>query len=356
MQHREKILLIVFLSALGLLCGYWLVDSFFVSPWHTLAKARATVETDIANQEKIIGRRPQYESDWRNLGSATYATDPSKVPLEVRSQVWPLLERDGGLSPEGVTPLINPRQPDSRDKTFSLVPAEIHGRGQLDNVLSSIYLLGENPRLGVLRRVVIEPVPQRGSSRVDRGVDKNATYRLTLTYATLWMNQTVSYTVDDKLRMPRLDSRQWKKDWGELASTTMFGRYTPPPPPPTPAPTPTPPVATPTPPTPTPTPPPPPPAGRDLAVTGIYETTGPSGREVYVSVLNTAKNTRSKVKEGGELADGVIVAIHIEERYIVMEAKGKKYAVEVRANKTVADRVPLEQYKPIRPLSAAWQG
>ncbi len=347
MTKREKILLFAVLALAGALIGWLLVSSLIIEPWDVLAQREQTIEGRIEDYQWKIDRRDVYERSWRELGGHTYAADPTKVPLEIRSKLTPAIKRVG-LEVNGTAPLLDPVQVKAEGKTHEVVPVKVHGRGNLDEVLRTVHVLSSHPRLGALQQVTIEPASRsRRAGQRETGVDGKSTFVLTATYKVMWMSQIIAWEVDNDLPPPGIDAKRWQERYAVLADTTMFGRWQPPPPPPRPQPQPQPQPRPQEPSEPDPPPPPPPPAGSDLRLSGIYQTTRGDAVETYASVQNTKTNETLTVQVGEKLADGTVLALHVDGQYLVMEAGGKRYAVEAHATRTVADRMPLSKYVPM---------
>ena len=163
MKKREKMLVAVAGTIVGLLLGYVALSRFVIDPARDLRAKADEIRAKIRKAEDEKQKGPAYQSRYREIAAETLGIDEMKVSEELRTRITEVLTASG-LSATNLSlkPLIGSRVPGVYKEIGWLVRA----RGKLPEIVKFLFLMSKEPALHRLDNMSLTPVPNSGDVEI----------------------------------------------------------------------------------------------------------------------------------------------------------------------------------------------
>ena len=224
-MNRQKMLMIVVLSMIGLIIGRALVTSMIIKPYQELVVDIAKKENQVARYRADVDLKAPSIEMWRAYGARTLGVDANVAQNLFDKDLKQLLQTHR-LSKEAVRPLSSRKLKSG----LVLVPFSVQAEGNLRNIVAFLTSFYERPYLAKITSLNLAPISSK----------KQDVLAMRLTAETLVLPETEmagAIKPVDPATTSFEKRKRYKSDELRLAALTErnpFLRYVKPPPPPKP--------------------------------------------------------------------------------------------------------------------------
>ncbi|UCG31986.1 MAG: hypothetical protein JSU68_10010 [Phycisphaerales bacterium] len=333
-MNRQKVLLIITLSLIGLVVVMRGVQRLAIEPYRDLERDVFKKKQLVDQYEATIERKWEDIERWRSLGTRTLAATGTGAQLRFDSEIKRLLGQYG-FEKESV----RPKAARSLKSGLVRVPYSVQADGDLKKVVELLVSIYELPYVARVNAVRLNPVSAKQRDQL----------RLSMDVETVVLPESpISGAVEplevngQELAKEKRYEQETGAAYAMIWERKIFEEYVPPPPKPKPKPKPKP---TPTQPKPKPPPPPPlPPPPRDNRV--IVALLGYGGHQEVVTV-KPGRSEREVHGLGAELGGGVLRMVHPYGAVIGIEGVDYVYPTGAALDRD-DQRVPVSEVPQIR--------